>query len=64
LRREGKSFKLIDLDSRNGTFVNGIPVQERVLEHGDQIRIGVSTFFVLMSEALGSNEPTVELEEA
>ena len=63
VRREGKIFKIVDLDSRNGTFVNGIPVQQRELEHGDQIRIGVSTFLVLMREAPPSDQPTVELAE-
>lgn len=33
-----------DLSSRNGTFVNGMPVQqERVLQKGDKIRVGNTT---------------------
>lgn len=39
--------KVIDLDSHNGTFVNGLPVKERVLEHGDQIKIGNSVFLFI-----------------
>jgi transcriptional regulator with GAF, ATPase, and Fis domain len=35
-------FILRDLGSANGTFVNGIPVGERNLEHGDRIRVGDS----------------------
>ncbi|HBL29702.1 MAG TPA: sigma-54-dependent Fis family transcriptional regulator [Acidobacteria bacterium] len=35
---------LRDLDSRRGTFVNGIPVRERVLEPGDLINVGGSLF--------------------
>jgi diguanylate cyclase (GGDEF)-like protein len=31
---------LRDLDSTNGTFVNEVPVHQRVLRDGDQIRIG------------------------
>jgi hypothetical protein len=33
---------LTDLDSTNGTRVNGHPVQVRVLQHGDQLSIGRS----------------------
>ena len=44
LRRAGADVRLEDLDSRNSTFVNGVPVKERVLVHGDQVRIGNSIF--------------------
>lgn len=36
--------RLIDLDSHNGTFVNGNKVTVVELRHGDQIRAGHSTF--------------------
>jgi Nif-specific regulatory protein len=39
-----------DLDSVNGTFVNGLPIRERVLEHGDQIKIGHALFVFVVSE--------------
>ena len=44
LRRDGAEVRLEDLDSRNSTFVNGVPVKERVLVHGDQVRVGNSIF--------------------
>ena len=44
LRRDGPDVRLEDLDSRNSTFVNGVPVKERVLVHGDQVRVGNSIF--------------------
>lgn len=44
LRRDGADVRLEDLDSRNSTFVNGVPVKERVLAHGDQVRVGNSIF--------------------
>src|SRR6266446_2319684 len=34
------AFKVIDLESFNGTFVNGIPVKEQLLAHGDQVAVG------------------------
>jgi len=42
IRREASAFRLQDLDSRNNTFVSGVPVRDRVLVHGDQIRVGNS----------------------
>jgi two-component system, NtrC family, response regulator HydG len=42
--------QLFDLDSLNGTFVNGIPIKERILEHGDRIDIGNSQFVYLLKE--------------
>src|SRR6516165_704825 len=32
--------QLRDLESHNGTFVNGIPVSRRMLNHGDVVRVG------------------------
>lgn len=34
------SVTLTDLDSRNGTFVNGMRIQSQTLKNGDGIRIG------------------------
>ncbi len=39
-----------DLGSLNGTFVNGLPVNERALRHGDQIKIGYSAFLFIDGE--------------
>lgn len=43
LVRTEKGYKVVDLGSRNGTWVNRESVRERLLEHGDVIRIGDST---------------------
>ena len=48
LARAGESYQISDLESMNGTFVNGVPVKLRVLEHGDQIEIGASKFLFLL----------------
>ena len=37
-------FRLLDLESRRGTFVNGMPVGERLLEDGDLVTLGRSLF--------------------
>ncbi len=40
IHRDGERFKIVDLGSFNGTFVNGVPISESSLEHGDQVAIG------------------------
>jgi len=50
-RRGGGSIKILDLGSSNGTFVNGVPVREHVLEHGDEIRIGSSQFQFVIEQS-------------
>jgi transcriptional regulator with GAF, ATPase, and Fis domain len=51
VKKEGEQFKIKDLDSFNGTFVNGVPVSEQPLEHGDQIAIGNVLLLFLLREA-------------
>jgi Nif-specific regulatory protein len=48
--RQGERFRVTDLNSRNGTFINGVPVKERLLEHGDQVKIADSIFLFLLQE--------------
>ena len=50
ISRQGDAFTLADQSSRNGTFVNGVPVMERLLEHGDQIKVGHCLLLFLLSE--------------
>ncbi|GAB4195678.1 MAG: hypothetical protein OHK0013_02110 [Sandaracinaceae bacterium] len=40
IRREGDAWVLRDVGSRNGTLVNGRPVQRHVLVDGDEIEFG------------------------
>lgn len=44
IQRKNDCFRLIDLDSANGLFVNQARVQEAVLQHADVIRIGKTVF--------------------
>src|SRR2546425_351618 len=44
---EAAHFSIIDLNSRNGTFVNSVPIKERKLEPGDRIQIGESLLLFL-----------------
>ncbi|HEY1456344.1 MAG TPA: FHA domain-containing protein [Candidatus Dormibacteraeota bacterium] len=40
LERRGEQFWIVDLGSTNGTLVNGEPVQEKQLNHGDRVTVG------------------------
>jgi transcriptional regulator with PAS, ATPase and Fis domain len=51
VRSESNQAIIHDLESSNGTFVNGIPVRRRVLEHGDEVRVGQSVFVFVLSDA-------------
>jgi transcriptional regulator with GAF, ATPase, and Fis domain len=64
LRREDGRFQIRDLDSRNGTLVNGQPVKEQWLRHGDEIATGDSVFlFLLDDDAQVPSASRVEFDE-
>lgn len=44
LRNKNNQFFLIDLDSQNGVFVNGVRIKEIQLQEGDQVLIGQTSF--------------------
>jgi Nif-specific regulatory protein len=63
--RENGGFKVRDLDSRNGTLVNGEVVADRWLHHLDEITIGDSVFrFLIDEEDKTSGTSAVEFEDA
>ncbi len=71
LAQQDGRFTLRDLGSRNGTLVNGVPVEEQELKHGDQISVGDSVLVFLLEEgdAVPRSNPvqftdTVELENS
>ena len=63
IARHGEQFEIRDLDSRNGTFVNGVPVHERLLTAGDEIQIGNSLFLFLSEDTQTAPSPAVRLDE-
>ena len=61
LERSGETYRLRDLDSTNGTRVNGIPIKETALRFDDRVRFGgVEARFE--SDVTGS-QPLPKLEE-
>jgi transcriptional regulator with GAF, ATPase, and Fis domain len=64
VKKDAENFKLCDLDSLNGTFVGGVPIKERLLEDGDQIKLGDSLFlFLLREEEVSPTSSSVQLVE-
>jgi transcriptional regulator with GAF, ATPase, and Fis domain len=49
-RNEDDRFQIKDLDSRNGTLVNGLAIKEQWLRHGDEIATGDSMFLFLLED--------------
>jgi transcriptional regulator with GAF, ATPase, and Fis domain len=62
--RDSETFRVRDLESRNGTLVNGTPVQTDQIRHGDQIAVGDSIFVFLLHEGAEALLPgQVEFED-
>jgi len=62
IRRDDGRFVIHDLNSRNSTFVNGVPVTERELASGDEIKVGNSLFVFVVPGATGVNGPSTSVE--
>lgn len=64
IRAQSGHFNIVDLSSRNGTFVNAVPIRERRLEGGDRIQIGDSLFLFLLEDPDVPTAPgSVQLDE-
>jgi Nif-specific regulatory protein len=63
IKRQAGEFVLRDLNSRNSTFVNEVPINERVLKHGDQIIIGESQLVFLLHEDEAEAPGWLQFEE-
>jgi len=49
--KQGQQFAIVDLNSSNGTFVNGEQITKRVLKPGDEISIGMISLRFMDPEA-------------
>jgi Nif-specific regulatory protein len=54
IQRDADTFILLDLDSTNGSFVNGKAVNRIRLAHGDEILVGSTRFCFLMDDVIPS----------
>ncbi len=50
-RREDKTFRVHDVGSLNGTYLNGDRVDDAVLQNGDEVRIGKFRLIFFASDA-------------
>jgi len=57
----GTEYWVRHLGNGAGTFVNALPVEERALRHGDEVRIGDCLFLFLLHE--GETPPGLRLEQ-
>ena len=48
----GEQVSIRDLGSRNGTLINGVPIEQQQMRHGDQIYIGDSVLLFLLDEGV------------
>jgi pSer/pThr/pTyr-binding forkhead associated (FHA) protein len=60
LAASGPSVKVIDLNSRNGTFLNGKRIRQGLAKAGQSVRFGDAVFKVMIADSKqgGSEEPT------
>jgi pSer/pThr/pTyr-binding forkhead associated (FHA) protein len=57
LYKQGSTFAIVDLNSSNGTMVNGESITKRVLKDGDEIGIGLVRMRYELSESEKPAEP-------
>ncbi|RME74344.1 MAG: diguanylate cyclase [Planctomycetota bacterium] len=58
IKKSGNDFRLVDLNTATGTFVNGIQVEEHLLRHKDAIQLGESgVTIIFQNEEEALREP-------
>jgi len=63
ISRQDGAVSVRDLDSRNGTQINGDSIKEQPLVHGDQLTIGDSVFVFLVHEDERRKSDRVEFDD-
>src|SRR5438067_2107628 len=64
IRSESGQFMLRDLESYNGTLVNGAAISEHALVHGDRINIGdAQLLFVVQGKEISSTATSLEFND-
>ena len=64
IKRDGETFRVIDLESSNGTFINARPIGEQCLNNGDQITVGsVLLLFIADEVEVAERRSAVEFSD-
>lgn len=63
IRRTPEGFKVVDRETRAGTVVNGRPVNQHFLKHGDTVELGGARLTFLGSSAPEAKKPRHAVEE-
>lgn len=64
VRKEKGLYRISDLDSHNGTLVNGVPIKEQTFRHGDRVQVGSNFFlFVLYEEKDATVSNDIEFDD-
>lgn len=63
IRQMDEHYELNDLDSHNGTFLNGIPVKLQAINHGDKLRVGSSELVFLVQEDEEGDNTSLDLND-
>ncbi|MFN7919341.1 MAG: sigma 54-interacting transcriptional regulator [Bryobacteraceae bacterium] len=64
IRLKPEGFELTDLESRNTTQVNDLPVKARFLANGDRIRVGKSEFIFTQRQPSTESEAAMPADSA
>jgi pSer/pThr/pTyr-binding forkhead associated (FHA) protein len=56
--KQGEQYAIVDLNSSNGTFVNGEKITKRILKNGDEIAIGLVRLVFELPETPKAAAPT------
>jgi Nif-specific regulatory protein len=62
--QDQQGFRLVDMNTPSRTFVNGIPIKERILAPGDHIGVGGSLFLFQMESTPAASSSQVHLDDS
>ena len=62
LDKNEDGWVLVDLESQNGTLVNGVKVREKILAPGDVIQLGAASLTYEIDEAVSASEESTKVD--
>ena len=62
VQKTAQGWCVLDLDSRNGLFVNGSKVKEAILQNGDRLMIGPYTLVFEIEQASQPYTPVLHID--